>query len=179
MGNHDDKLPCSADPDDVAVCHHAAICTYADSEGRLARGGRDALRAFLIAEPEPADSDGHGCGCRRCTGVERPMSDDEADAVLAHLPPRVATLYELGKVDFRGCAECEQCGRMAPLFTDSMTSQPGVLAQRRCGRESRRAAHGRRIAVRVTLQCCSDSGGAAAGLSGVIPAKGVSQTLLK
>lgn len=131
-GDQGDQPPCKADPDDVAACHHDPRCTYGDKAGILARGGRKSLRAFLMAAPEPPGNDGHGCGCRSCTGVERPMSDTDADAVLSHIPPRVATLYELGKVDFRGCSECPECGHLAPLFTDSPTSQHRALSQRRC-----------------------------------------------
>lgn len=128
----DNGSPCTPDLGDVAVCHHDPRCLYGDSAGNLARGGREELRAFLTAEPEQADSEGHGCGCRRCTGVERPLSDADAEAVLAHLSPRVATLYALGKVDFRGCGDCDECGHMSPLFADSAGSQRGALAQRRC-----------------------------------------------
>ncbi|BBY67764.1 hypothetical protein [Mycolicibacterium helvum] len=134
MTDQIDRSLCTPDIGDVAVCHHDPGCLYGDKEGNLARGGREQLRAFLISEPERADSEGRGCGCRNCTGVERPMSDADADAdaVLNHVSPRVATLFCLGKVDFRGCEECEQCGHLSPLFTDSPTSQRGALAQRRC-----------------------------------------------
>lgn len=131
-GDHGDRSPCRYDPADVAVCHHGPRCLYGDRAGNLARGGREEMRAFLMAEPEPADSEGRRCGCRRCRGVDRPMSDADAEAVLAHVPPRVATLYALGKVDFRGCGECQQCGHIYPLFTDSAGSHQGVLTQRRC-----------------------------------------------
>lgn len=131
-GNHGDRPPCTPDLADVAVCHHDPGCLYGDKAGILARGGRKELREFLMAEPEPPGSDGRGCGCRKCTGVERPMSGDDAEAVLAHLSPRVATLYALGKANFGGCEECEHCGHLRPLFTDSAGSVHGVLAQRRC-----------------------------------------------
>ncbi|WP_409437220.1 hypothetical protein [Mycobacterium sp. SMC-14] len=132
MTDDNGLMPCTPDLGDVAACHHDPGCLFADDAGNLARGGREELRTFLMAEPERADSEGHGCGCRRCTGVERPMSDTDAEEVLAHVSPRVATLYALGKVDFRGCAECPDCGQMRPMFTDSPTSQHRALAQRRC-----------------------------------------------
>lgn len=125
-------MTCSADANDVADCHHDPRCLFRDSGGRLARGGRESLRKFLLAEPEPPGSDGRGCGCASCKGVERPMTAAGAEAVLAHVSPRVATLYGLGKVEFRGCGECEQCGELSPMFTDSPGSQFGALAQRRC-----------------------------------------------
>lgn len=131
-GDHGHQPPCSPDLTDVAVCHHDPRCLYGDKAGNLARGGREELRAFLMAEPEKADSHGRGCGCHRCLGIERPMSDAAVEAVLAHLSPRVATLYALGKVDVRGCEECGRCGHLSPLFADSAGSVPGVLAQRRC-----------------------------------------------
>ena len=42
------------------MSHDDPGCLYADSAGNLARSGREDLRAFLIAEPEPPDSEGHG-----------------------------------------------------------------------------------------------------------------------
>lgn len=121
---------CSADPNDVAAC---AIdgCTYADPEGYLARGGRDDLRAFLLDAPRRPGSDRHGCGCRKCTGFDRPMSPEDVERVLAHVSPRVATLYTLGKVDVRG-GDCDVCGYVVPVFTDSASSTRGALVRRVC-----------------------------------------------
>ena len=118
---------CLADPNDIAAC---AIdgCTYADPEGILARGGLDQLRVFLLAEPERG---GYSCGCRRCTGIDRPLSSEAAEIVLAHVPPRVATLYALGKVDVRG-DECDTCGQVVAAFTDAASSTHGAMARRRC-----------------------------------------------
>lgn len=121
---------CLADLDDVAACAIEG-CTYSDPEGVLARGGREELRAFLMAEPKWADSDGYGCGCRKCTGFDRPLSPEDVETVLAHLSPRVATLYALGKVDVRG-DECDKCGKLVAAFTDSVSSTHGALARRRC-----------------------------------------------
>jgi hypothetical protein len=121
---------CRADPNDVAAC---AIdgCIYADPEGVLARSGREEMRVFLMAEPERAGSDGYGCGCRKCTGLNRPLSPKDVETVLAHLSPRVATLYALGKVDVRG-EKCDKCGKVVAAFTDSVSSTHDALARRRC-----------------------------------------------
>lgn len=121
---------CQADPSDVAAC---AIdgCTYSDPEGFLARGGIKRLREFLTANPEPPGSDGYGCGCRKCTGFERPLSADDVEKVLAHVSPRLATLYAIGKVDLHS-TECEGCWEIAPHFSDSAGSAAGALARRRC-----------------------------------------------
>ena len=99
------------------------------------------MRVFLMAEPERAGSDGYGCGCRKCTGLNRPLSPKDVETVLTHLSPRVATLYALGKVDVRG-EKCDKCGKVVAAFTDSVSSTHGALARRN---------------VRTTTTCCSRS----------------------
>ncbi|QEN13749.1 hypothetical protein ACRDU6_14710 [Mycolicibacterium sp. ELW1] len=125
MTNH-----CQADPNDVAACAIEG-CTYSDSEGILARGGMTQLRDFLSADPEPAGSDGFGCSCRKCTGFARPLSPEDIERVLAHVSPRMATLYAMAKLNLHGI-ECDDCGAPAPLFTDGPGSTDGVFGRRRC-----------------------------------------------
>lgn len=121
---------CRADPNDSAAC---AIdgCIYADPTGNLARDGLNQLRTFLLATSVRSDIEGCGCGCHRCTGLDRPLSAECVETVLTHVSPRVATLYALGKVDVRG-GECGTCGRVVAAFVDSASSTPGAFARRRC-----------------------------------------------
>lgn len=110
-----------------AVCA-VENCTYTDTDGGLAEGGRTRLLEYLQQPPEDGD-----CNCARCQARNQPFTFEEAVGVLDHISDRIAVLYELGKVDLTGgFTSCDNCGHWLPSFVDSPSSTPGTLEQARC-----------------------------------------------